>query len=89
MSNVFNLKLYRKFLILSILVGGLFFVSSLNKTSAASQGPCCGLFCDANYDACESACYAGDPRKLNKCLDTCNDESLDCYIGPPACNSSC
>lgn len=87
MLKYFDLKLYRKFLILAVLLVGLFAVSSANKTSAY-LAICCSA-CDNNYDNCVTACYNGDPRALNKCLDDCSDDFDHCYSGPPPCNINC
>ncbi len=87
MLKYFDLKLYRKFLVLAVLLVGLFVAASANKTSA-SLAICCSA-CDANYDTCVDICYNGDPRALNKCLNDCGDVWNHCYSGPPSCNINC
>ena len=87
MFRTANLKLYRKFLILAILLGGLFFAASMPKTSAFAA-ICCSV-CDNNFDTCTNACFGGDPRNLNKCLDHCDDAFNHCFSGPPHCIDGC
>ncbi len=77
MLKYFDLKLYRKFLILAVLLGGVFALSSVNKTSAM---PCCSE-CDQNYNACVEACYNPNPGKWQQCInEECNIPLyLNCY----------
>jgi len=64
-----NLRLYRKFLILAVLLGGVFAVTSINKVGAM---PCCQA-CEDNYNACVDACYSPNPQKMQECVDRdCN-----------------
>lgn len=87
MLKYFDSKLYRKFLILAVLIGGLIVVSSINGTRAAAA-ICCSA-CDYNYDNCVTACYNGDPRQFYHCLADCSDYFDHCYAGPPSCNINC
>lgn len=81
-----NLKLYRKFLILAVLLGGLMSISSINGRAAAAI--CCSA-CDYNYDACVTACDNVPPRDYPKCMSNCSNDFNHCYSGPPSCNINC
>jgi len=59
-----NLKLYRKFLILVVMIGGLFMVTSINRVSAQ---PCCSE-CEEAYNWCVDACYNPNPGKWKECI---------------------
>jgi len=77
MLKTINLKLYRKFLILAVMIGGLFMVTSINRVSAI---PCCSD-CQAAYDGCVEACYNPNPGKWQQCInEECNIPAyLNCF----------
>lgn len=71
--------IYRKLLILTVLSGSLFVVSSLNPVSAL---PCCSdLHCESNYDSCALNCnvYQGVPAKYAQCIGACEDALTACW----------
>jgi hypothetical protein len=82
-----NLKLYRKFLILAVLLGGLFIAASTHK-AGASTAPCCS-FCDNTYDTCTTGCDNGNGPSFDKCMLNCLNAYSHCFSGPPHCNDSC
>jgi hypothetical protein len=79
-----SLKLYRKFLIMCVLLSALFVVLSANKSSVSAAAICCSV-CDKHLDSCVSDCYGGDPRDFNKCMSDCGHDWDHCYGGPPPC----
>jgi hypothetical protein len=82
-----NLKLYRKFLILAILLGGLFIAASTHKVSA-SAAICCTT-CDINLDTCQTGCFNGNGPSFDKCMILCDNAWSSCFSGPPHCNDGC
>jgi hypothetical protein len=83
MFKTTNLKLYRKFLILAVMIGGLFMVASINRVSAI---PCCSD-CEDARDSCVAACYNPNPGKWNQCVqEECNPPYFACLSH---CDISC
>ncbi len=88
----FDLKLYRKFLILAVLLGSLFVNFSVNRASAV---PCCGPLweaCDNAYLSCLDYCdyhYQQNPARHAQCVGICEDEYLQCYVDAEPCNHGC
>lgn len=83
MLKTTNLKLYRKFLILAIMVGGLFMITSINRVGAI---PCCSD-CEEAWDACVAACYNPNPGKWNQCVqEECTGPYFSCLSH---CDISC
>ncbi len=87
MLGFFNLKLYRKFLVIGVMLAGLYLVSSTRQVAASA---CCDA-CLATYDSCIDNCYMlydVDPL-LGQCLLTCGNNyepcSRACGHGTPAC----
>jgi hypothetical protein len=70
MLKTTNLKLYRKFLILAILLGGL----SLASHSSAAPPPCCSSCLDT-YTACVTTCNNGQIKDwmIPACEAACYD----------------
>lgn len=75
------LKVYRKFLILFVMLGCLYVVGQGNKVAAV---PCCSQ-CDGVYFACQDycesdqikdwmrpACHANCDNNYNNCMSNCN-----------------
>jgi hypothetical protein len=77
-------KLFRKYLVLAVLLGGLGLALSSNKNSAYAA-ICCSA-CDANYENCIPTCAFGDRDFEIACLLACEATYNHCYSGPPACN---
>lgn len=90
----FDLKLYRKFLILAVLLGGLFVTFSFNR-AAATAYPCCGPrwdACDNTYYDCVAFCdyhYQQNPARHAQCVGICQDDLSDCYADAAPCNPDC
>jgi hypothetical protein len=69
---MFKFKLFRKFLILAVLTGGLFLTSSINQTGAAVGGGCC-LDCDGPHFECVAECqnqFPQSPQWQLQCIQT-------------------
>lgn len=86
MFKLTNLKLYRKFLILAILIGSCLALSSNERVAAGS--PCCDA-CLAAYDACVYDCNRGviPPFQVPACLQACDNNYTACTVpcAPPVC----
>jgi hypothetical protein len=65
MLNFVNLKLCRKFLILTAMIVGLCVFSF---TTSANNIICCSV-CEENYNACVEACYNPIPEKWEGCIE--------------------
>jgi hypothetical protein len=89
MLKYFDLKLYRKFLILAILCCGMF----MAKQNKAAAIPCCSdIFeaCDNNYNSCVAMCdyaWQGNPVKHALCVGFCEDDWNECRS--VLCNLNC
>ncbi len=73
MLKYFDPKLFRKFLILAVLLGGLFVAASINPTKASNTF-CCSE-CDIPHMECIADCYAqypNDPTQRQQCIQVCN-----------------
>jgi hypothetical protein len=84
-----NMKLYRKLLILAVLLGGLFIMPSLGKVSAAATF-CCSE-CDIPHGECVADCYAnqsGSLPQLQQCLHVCHTLYYFCMQGD-VCDPGC
>lgn len=83
-----NLKIYRKFLILFLLVASLSLTINSTQTTSASQmctdyTGCCCTFCPILIEACEEDCYFNNPpnsSELYWCLEACNQNEYLCAI---------
>lgn len=88
MFKITNLKLYRKFVILAVLIGCLSFISSINRSHAQ---PCCSeLHCEENYNSCVAFCnYAWqfNPTKRALCIGFCEDDYWACQA--QWCDNGC
>ncbi len=88
-----NLKLYRKFLILAVLVGGLSFTLTAGRiTSASCCGspwpPCCSE-CTYGTNQCinENGCYNYPPGALrDMCIYDCFEMYYECRL---TCDGLC
>ncbi len=85
MSVFTDLKLYRKFLIIGVLLTSAFVVSSTNRASAS----CCDI-CEDNLSACNTICYglSSDPATedcLADCAEAYDTCSHRCGHGIPIC----
>ncbi len=87
MSKFPSLKLYRKFLILAVLLGGLFITASTHNAGASTVA-CCS-FCDNNYETCVTGCENGNGPSFDKCMLNCTNTYSHCFSGPPHCNDGC
>jgi hypothetical protein len=58
-----NLKLYRKFLILAVMLASLFILPSTNRVGAT---PCCD-YCQILYESCIRNCENGPPESYESC----------------------
>jgi hypothetical protein len=74
MSKFPNLKLYRKFLILSVLLTGLFISSYVNPVRATF---CCD-YCQILYESCMTSCESRLPEDYESCIGTCEVDYLNC-----------
>ena len=89
----FDLKLYRKFLILAVLLGGLFVTFSFNR--AATAYPCCGprwAACDYTYYSCLANCdfqWPQNPPKHALCVGFCEEAWNQCYEDAEICDHGC
>lgn len=72
-----NLKLYRKFLILAVMVGSLFVLSSNRHVRA--EDPCCEA-CNATAVSCVEFCYSDQikPWMVAGCLSDCEAARVAC-----------
>lgn len=88
MLKIFSLKLYRKFLILAVLLGCLSFISSVNRSHAE---PCCSeLHCMDNYVGCVALCdyaWQNNPLRHAQCVGYCLDDLNACQS--TFCDSKC
>lgn len=74
MFKVANLKLYRKALILALMLGCLSFISYGKQVAL----PCCDS-CDPAYDLCENNCYLYvKPENWPACLAVCENHYNNC-----------
>ncbi len=87
-----NLKLYRKFLILAVLLGGLCFTLTAGRKASAECGfpyqPCC-VDCQIAHTACQNDCYYYFPpgEKRNQCIIDCLDYwHAECFT---CCSYNC
>lgn len=86
MFKFLNLKLYRKFFILAVMLSAVFVLSSTRHVSANG---CCDL-CWFNYNSCNNYCYGlpSDPA-TEDCLYNCavnyDNCSFACGHGVPIC----
>jgi hypothetical protein len=93
MLKCFDLKLYRKFLILAVLLGSLFVTFSFNRAAAAY--PCCGPLhaaCDATYNSCVDFCdfqWPPNSSRHAKCVGFCEDDWFQCYADAEICDHGC
>jgi hypothetical protein len=76
MLKTANLKLYRKFLVLSVLALGLFMASSINKAGA---NPCCSI-CTQDYNDCVTRCNIVNPANPPKCIEESCDPAYNWCI---------
>ncbi len=85
MLRVFNLKLYRKFLVLAVLLSGLYAVSSVNRAATAG---CCED-CQPAYLGCIYACHSSNPDnpgKAQQCVETvCDPARFACITSCALC----
>jgi len=81
-----DLKLYRKFLILAILIGSCLALSSNQQVAAGSA--CCDA-CLATYNSCVEYCNRGPvpPFQVPACLQACDNNYTACTVpcAPPVC----
>jgi hypothetical protein len=86
MFKTINVKLYRRFFILAILLGGLSMVSFSNASNAAML-PCCNS-CEDTQTACLTVCNNGQIKDwmIPACEDECNTHYDNCSHH---CNMSC
>jgi hypothetical protein len=80
------LKLYRKFLILAVLLGGLFIAASVSPQHTNANF-CC-MFCPTSYSVCLSSCeaIADSPVKYAQCLTECDYDYEYCQeVCTPFC----
>ncbi len=83
MFHFSSLKLFRKVLILSVMLIGIFVLTSTRKTEASI---CCSV-CDENYWICVDACYSPNPGKWNQCIqEECVPVQHQCLMH---CNPLC
>ena len=90
MSKFPNLKLYRKFLILAVLLAGLFISSSSANRAGATL--CCD-YCQILYVSCMNTCANGLPENYESCIVyICEENYIYCGgfcqddIGAWGCN---
>lgn len=89
MLKYFNLKLYRKFLILAILCCGMF-MATQNKAAPLICCTALAVECDDNYDSCVAMCdfaWQHNPVKHALCVGFCEEDLLACQERP--CNHLC
>ena len=91
MLNV-NSKIYRKLLILMVLSGSIFVLSSSNRATALPY--CCPLWeaCDNEAEICFAYCdyhYQQNPLRHAQCVGICEDEHSQCYQDALPCNPDC
>jgi len=93
MGKFINLKLFRKFLILAVLLGSLFATFSFNRAAAAY--PCCGPLhaaCDSTYYSCVGFCdfqFQYNPPRHAQCVGYCEDNWFECYADAEICDHGC
>jgi hypothetical protein len=70
-----NLKLYRKFLILAVMLTSLFILSSANRVGATQ---CCD-YCQILYESCMRHCDTVEPENYESCsFYGCEVDYLQC-----------
>jgi hypothetical protein len=80
----------RKLLVLSVLMGGLFFAVSTDRAKAQTDF-CCSV-CDEPHQACIADCQASSSNqgKVWQCIqEECNPPWFDCMSNNPVCDPGC